>query len=105
MCYIWALSELIMSTTTIRLPDDLKARIARAAERAGTTAHSFILEAIAEKADQEERRSDFNDTADRRYAEIAALGKTIPWNEMRTYLEARLGGRKVTRPRARKLAR
>ncbi|MDE2257829.1 MAG: CopG family transcriptional regulator, partial [Xanthomonadaceae bacterium] len=31
-----------MSTTTIRLPDDLKARIATAAERAGTTSHNFI---------------------------------------------------------------
>ena len=94
-----------MSTTTIRLPDDLKARIARAAERAGTTSHSFILEAIAEKADQEDRRGDFNDTADRRYAEIAVSGKTIPWSEMRGYLEGRLAGTKVTRPRARKLAR
>ena len=64
-----------MSTTTIRLPDDLKARIAAAAKRAGTTTHSFILEAIAEKADEAERRSDFNDNADRRYAQIVATGK------------------------------
>ena len=94
-----------MSTTTIRLPDDLKARVARAAERTGTTSHSFILEAIAEKADQEERRGDFNDTADRRYAEIVASGKTIPWSEMRRYMEDRLAGKKATRPSAKKLAR
>ena len=94
-----------MSTTTIRLPEDLKARVARAAERAGTTSHSFILEAIAEKADQEERRADFNDTADRRYAEIAASGKTIPWNEMRRYLEDRIAGKKAARPAPKKLAR
>lgn len=36
-----------MGTTTIRLPDALKARVAKAAEAAGTTAHNFILEAIA----------------------------------------------------------
>jgi predicted transcriptional regulator len=41
-----------MSTTTIRLPDELKARVARAAKRAGTTAHGFIVEAIAEKTGQ-----------------------------------------------------
>ena len=35
-----------MSTTTIRLEDDLKARVAAAAERAGVTAHAFILDAI-----------------------------------------------------------
>ncbi|MBA3904643.1 MAG: CopG family transcriptional regulator [Rhodocyclaceae bacterium] len=94
-----------MSTTTIRLPEELKARVAAAAERAGTTSHSFILEAIAEKADQEERRGDFNEVAEARYAKIIASGKTIPWHEMRSYLEDRLAGKAATRPTARKLAR
>ena len=94
-----------MSTTTIRLPQDLKARVAAAAKRAGTTAHSFILEAIAEKAAEEERRTDFHDIAEQRYAAIAASGKTIAWSEMRAYLEQRVAGRKVRRPGARKLAR
>jgi predicted transcriptional regulator len=94
-----------MSTTTIRLPEELKARVAAAAKRAGTTSHNFILEAIAEKAGQEERRGEFHDTAERRYAEIVASGKTIPWTEMRRYLEDRLAGKKVRRPTARKLAR
>jgi predicted transcriptional regulator len=94
-----------MSTTTIRLPEELKARVAAAAKRAGTTSHNFILEAIAEKAGQEERRGEFHDTAERRYAKIVASGKTIPWTEMRRYLEDRLAGKKVRRPTARKLAR
>ena len=94
-----------MSTTTIRLPEELKARVTAAAKRAGTTSHNFILEAIAEKADQEERRGEFHDTAERRYAEIVASGKTIPWTEMRRYLENRLAGKKARRPAARKLAR
>jgi predicted transcriptional regulator len=94
-----------MPTTTIRLPDYLKARVAAAAKRAGTTTHSFILEAIAEKADDEERRSDFHEVAEKRYAEIIASGKTIPWSEMRTYLESRLAGKKARWPTPRKLAR
>lgn len=94
-----------MSTTTIRLPEDLKARVKEAAERAGTTTHGFILEAIAEKADQEARRNDFDETANARYEGIVASGKTIPWTDMRRYLEARMEGRKTTRPTARKLTR
>ena len=94
-----------MSTTTIRLPQDLKERIARAAARVGTTTHSFILEAISEKAEQEERRGEFQDTAEQRYAEIVASGKTVPWNEMRRYLERRLAGKKTARPKARTLVR
>ncbi len=94
-----------MSTTTIRLPTDLKARVAAAAKRAGKTTHSFILEALAEKTDDAERRSDLHDVAGKRYAGIVASGKTIPWSEMRTYLESRLAGKKPRRPAARKLVR
>ena len=94
-----------MSTTTIRLPEELRARIALAAERAGTTAHGFILEAIAEKAAQEEARADFHDTADQRYATIVASGKAIPWADMQRYLDNRISGKKAPKPVAKKLAR
>ena len=94
-----------MSTTTIRVPEELKARVVQAAERAGTTSHGFILEAIAEKAERDEQRSDFHDTADRRYAGIVAGGKTVAWSEMRRYLEDRLAGQNKSPPVARKLAR
>jgi predicted transcriptional regulator len=91
-----------MTTTTIRLPDDLKARITSAAERAGKTTHSFILEAIAEKAELEELRADFDAEADARFARIVASGKTIPWSDMRLYLEDRAAGKQVSRPLATK---
>ncbi|HCI13683.1 MAG: CopG family transcriptional regulator [Gallionellales bacterium GWA2_60_142] len=94
-----------MSTTTIRLPEDLKTRVAAAAKRAGTSTHGFILEAIAEKAKQDELRADFDAVAEDRYAHIASSGETIPWEEMRGYLEERLAGKTVKRPQARKLAR
>lgn len=93
-----------MPTTTIRLSEELKNRVAQAAERAGTTAHAFMLAAIAEKIEEEERRSEFYDAAERRYAEIVASGRTVPWDEMRGYLEDRLAGKEPPRPRARKLA-
>lgn len=95
----------MMPTTTVRLPDDLKDRIARAAERAGITSHAFILDAIAERVDAEERRNEFHETAEDRYAQIVASGETIPWSEMRTYLEDRVAGKKSTRPAASKLSR
>lgn len=94
-----------MPTTTIRLPEELKASIAAAAERMGKTSHGFILEAIAEKVEQEQRRSGFDDIAEERFAGIVASGKTIAWNDMRTYLENQLEGKPARRPAARKLAR
>lgn len=94
-----------MSTTTIRIPDDLKSRVADAAERAGTTSHSFILEAIEEKAERAERFAEFQDVAETRFAALAASGRTIPWEKMREYLEERIGDKPAKRPRARKLNR
>ncbi len=94
-----------MSTTTIRLPQEIKDRVARAAERAGTTAHGFILAAITEKTAQEEHRAEFQDQAEQRYTEIVASGKTVPWKDMRRYLESRVAGRKPARPKPHNSAR
>lgn len=94
-----------MGTTTIRLTDELKSRIARAAKRSGTTSHNFILEAIAEKTDSAERRAEFHALADQRYAQFLESGKSIPWEDVRDYLKARLAGKSTKRPVARKLDR
>jgi len=94
-----------MSTTTIRLTEDLKERIAQAAEDAGISSHAFILEAIEVGVESAERRNDFYGTAERRYAGIAEAGKTIPWSEMRSFLLDRVDGKKASRPRPKKLFR
>ena len=75
-----------MSTTTIRLSDELKSRVAKAAERAGTTAHSFMLEAIAARTEAQELRDDFHLEAERRWQQFLTDGLTVEWSEMREYL-------------------
>jgi predicted DNA-binding protein len=94
-----------MSTTTIRLPVELKARVADAARRSGTTPHGFILAAIAEKADADQRRAEFEQVAEGRYENIVASDRTIPWGEMRRFLRARVAGKRAKKPIARKLSR
>lgn len=94
-----------MSTTTIRLPDALKARIAKAAEAAGTTSHNFILEAIAEKAELVERRTDFHAEAESRWGKFLETGESIPWEDMRRYLMERSQGKEMSPPVPRKFAK
>ena len=94
-----------MSTTTIRLSEDLKKRIAQVAERTGTSAHAFVLGAIEAGVESAERRSEFYETAERRYAGVAESGKAIPWSEMRSYLLNRVNGKTAPRPKPKKLAR
>ncbi len=74
-----------MSTTTIRLPEELKKRVRLAAARSGATIHGFILQAIVQKTEQEALRQDFVEAANQRYAGIVASGETIPWIQMRRY--------------------
>jgi predicted transcriptional regulator len=94
-----------MSTTTIRIEDDLKARITAAAQCAGKTAHAFILEAISQTVEQVELDNAFHAVADQRWANIQASGKTVPWDDAKAYLTARANGEPNRKPAARKLAK
>ena len=94
-----------MSTTTIRIEDELKARVSAAAERSGKTAHAFILDAIAQTVEDAERDDDFHRLADGRWAKLLATGKTVGWDDAKAYLEARARGERVQKPPARKLAK
>ena len=94
-----------MSTTTIRIDDDLKARVAAAAERAGKTPHAFILDAIVQTVERVEVDEDFSRVADERWAKVLATGKTVPWDQAKAYLEARASGERPRKPVARKLGR
>ena len=93
-----------MSTTTIRIEDDLKARVAAAAAQAGKTAHAFILDAIAQTLAQAELDNDFHALAEKRWANILATGKTVSWEDASAYLTARSRGERVKKPATRKLA-
>ena len=91
-----------MSTTTIRIDDDLKQRLAVAAERVGKTAHAFILDAIAQTVAQAEQDSAFQHLAEQRWARVLATGQTVAWDDAKAYLRARARGEQPRRPAARK---
>jgi predicted transcriptional regulator len=90
------------STTTIRLEESLRARLAEAADRAGKTAHAFIIDAIAESVDKAELEEAFHRVADERWARLLTSGRTVPSSAVRGYLEARARGESPTRPKPRK---
>ena len=91
-----------MTTTTIRIEDDLKQRVAAAAERAGKTAHAFILDAIAQTVEQAEQDSAFQHLAEQRWAQVLTTGQTVAWDDAKDYLNARARGEQHRRPETRK---
>ena len=94
-----------MTTTTIRIEEELKARVAAAAERAGKTAHAFILDAIAQTVEQTELDEAFHRVAEERWAKVLVTGKTVPWDDAKVYLEARARGERSRKPAARRPGR
>ena len=90
-----------MSTTTIRLEDDLKARINAAAAQAGKTAHAFILEAIAQTVEQVDLNNTLHAPADARCARIRATGQTAGREAATAYLASRALGGRPRKPAAR----
>jgi uncharacterized protein (DUF1778 family) len=90
-----------MSTTTIRIEEQLKERLAAAAQLSGKTPHAFILDAIAQTVEQVEIDAQFDRLAEERWARVLATGNTVPWEAAKAYLQARARGEKARRPAAR----
>jgi predicted transcriptional regulator len=109
MCYIDLRSEdpakLTMSTTTIRMDDALKARIAAAAERAGKSSHAFILDVLSETVERIETDNELHRIADERWVALKRTGESVAWADAKEYLRARASGKKARRPSARQPAR
>lgn len=94
-----------MSTTTIRLADELKQRLAEVAQRSGKSPHAFIVDAIEQTVTQAEADEAFERLADTRWARLLKSGKSVPFDEASKYLESRAKGEKVGRPVPRSLSR
>lgn len=88
---------------SLRVPDNVKKRIAKLAKAQDLTPHGFMLEAIREKLEAEEARAAFHADAERRLARMKKTGTGIPAEEVFEYLKQRAEGRAAERPRPRKV--
>lgn len=91
------------ATTTLKLPDDLKARIAAAAEQLGKTPHAFMVEALQMQTDLAERRREFVQAALLAEQEVAQYGLVYDADEVFSYLMDRVEGRPTEQPKPVKL--
>ncbi|MDR6890917.1 MULTISPECIES: CopG family transcriptional regulator [Variovorax] len=95
-----------MPTTTVRLEDELKARIAAAAAaaRSGRSSHAFILDALSDMVERSELNEELHRIADKRWAALQRTGESVAWEQAAAYLKARGAGQKPRRPLARRPA-
>lgn len=87
------------ATTTLKLPDNLKKRIAPLAQSAGKTAHAWMVEAIETQAMLAEKRKAFVADAVAAHKEVEQTGLVYRAGEVHRYIRARAEGKKAPRPR------
>jgi predicted transcriptional regulator len=87
------------ATTTLKLPDNLKKRIAPLAESAGKSAHAWMVEAIETQATLAEKRRAFIADALAAEEDVRRTGLVYRADDVHRYLRARASGKKAPRPK------
>lgn len=85
--------------TSLKLPKTLKSRIIRLAKRAGESPHAFMLRLLEKQVEAVEQFEQFVADARRADQHMQGSGQGYDAAAVHGYLEARVAGRKATRPK------
>ena len=88
-----------MPTTTLKLPPDLKDRVAEVVDGTGKSPHAFMVEAIEQQTRLAEQRKQFVAEALAARDEFQRTGKAYAFEDVRKYFTARAAGKPARRPR------
>lgn len=91
-----------MRTTTLKLPAELKERIASIVDGTGKSPHAFMVEAIEQQTKLAEQRKAFVAEALAAREDFSRTGKAYALEDVATYLAARSAGQPARRPRAKR---
>lgn len=81
-----------MATTSLKLPDELKARAQAAAEREGMSPHAFMVQAIEHATGGAELRADFIADALAARKHMQDTGIAYASEDVHEYIRARIRG-------------
>ncbi|MBI4951901.1 MAG: hypothetical protein HY908_07690 [Myxococcales bacterium] len=87
------------TSTTIKLPRELKTRIARVAKKIGRTPHAFMLDALERQTDREERLEEFVTEALASDRALEAGGEVYAAADVHAWLERLARGESPARPK------
>jgi len=90
-----------MSTTSLKLSDELKQRAVAAAEKKGVSPHAFMVDAIEQAASAAEQRAGFVNEALAAREQALETGKGYDARQVHAYLRERIAGKKSPKPKAR----
>ncbi|WP_216264342.1 hypothetical protein [Polynucleobacter sp. AP-Kaivos-20-H2] len=85
-----------ISTTSLKLTDEIKLQAANAAKDLGITTHAFMVEAIKQASINAELRRSFIEDANNARKEVLQEGKVHDADKVFKHLKARIAGKKST---------
>ncbi|NJM43016.1 MAG: hypothetical protein HC858_01645 [Brachymonas sp.] len=86
------------TTTSLKLPEELKAQIAEAAKQEGKTAHALMVETLQTAMNETRLRNQFYQEALEAYEETKASNICYSHEEMTKWMRARIRGDKTVQP-------
>ena len=89
-----------MSTTSLKIPDDLKQLAADAARRDGVSTHAFMVEAIRTAVLAADLRAAFVADAVAAWTDAIETGQGMAASAVHDYLRGRVRGQNRVRPEA-----
>ncbi|MEO8331504.1 MAG: hypothetical protein ABI479_03660 [Gallionella sp.] len=87
------------ATTTLKLPEELKTRIAPLADSAAKTPHAWMIEALEAQARLAETRLSFINAALTSAAEVDAGGALYAMQDVHEYIIKKAAGKTARRPK------
>lgn len=93
--------ECPMSTTSLKLPNELKTRAAAAAKARGISTHAFMLNAVEQATSAAERREKFIQSGLDALEHYERTGEYYDWHDSKDYFLAKVEGKNPTRPKLR----
>jgi len=87
--------------TSIKLPEDLKRRVARVVKDTDQSAHAFMVEAIRQETERAEKRRRFHAEALAARTEFQRTGMGYALADVKVHYRAKLRGRRTRKPKPR----
>lgn len=87
------------TTTSIKLSDELKEKIATLAQGVAQTPHAYMVDAIAEKVARDEKRRDFVEAATRSLQHFKRTGIAYTHADVKKYLLDKAAGKNPRKPK------
>ena len=85
--------------TSIKLPEDLKSRVARVVKGTDQSAHAFMVKAIRQEMERAEKRRGFLADAYAARAEFQRSGTGYALADVKAHYSAKLQGRRTRKPK------